>query len=158
MASKFHMDSYYAESLDPTDLSSNFLCPPFLWPFFPPFALSQDLPCLGETFDFETDWMGLAKPQEPTATPTEKPKEAVKKEAKEKPKRCLRKKTKPVGTLTPAQRRVKILRYLEKRTRRSFSRKVSYDCRKRAADGRLRIRGRFVATSQAAGSQESEYL
>jgi hypothetical protein len=54
-----------------------------------------------------------------------------------------------VGKLTPAERKEKINRYLEKRKRRIWSKKISYDCRKRVADNRLRIKGRFVTKKQA---------
>lgn len=39
--------------------------------------------------------------------------------------------------------------YLEKRRRRSFAKKVAYDCRKKVADQRIRVKGRFVTRSQA---------
>lgn len=58
--------------------------------------------------------------------------------------------TKQVGTLTIEQRQAKIQRYLEKRRRRSFHKKVVYLCRKRVADTRLRVKGRFVAKHLAA--------
>jgi hypothetical protein len=51
---------------------------------------------------------------------------------------------------------VKLLKYLEKkyilllcRKRRIWRKKVSYDCRKKVADGRLRIKGKFVTREQA---------
>lgn len=161
------MDGYYTENLDPTDLpaASNFLCPPFLWPFFPPFALSQELPGLSDIFDIEgtLDWVGSPKPQEPSTNSPDSPKDTP----KAKPKRTApkpakgrrRKKAKTVGTLTADERRARIERFLEKRARRSFSKQVKYHCRKRAADGRLRVRGRFVATAQTASEpQVPEYL
>ena len=167
MASIFHMDGYYTESLDPTDLpaASSFLCPPFLWPFFPPFALSQDLPGLSDIFDIEgtLDLIGSPKPQEPTSNPPDSPKDTP----KPKPKRTARKsakgrrrkKAKTVGTLTAIERRARIVRFLEKRERRRFSKQVKYQCRKRAADRRLRVRGRFASTPQPDSEpQVSEYL
>lgn len=42
------------------------------------------------------------------------------------------------------ERMVKVKRYLEKRKRRKWTKKISYDCRKSTADKRLRIKGRFV--------------
>mgnify|MGYP003479473149 CR=1 FL=1 len=42
------------------------------------------------------------------------------------------------------KRRIKLLRYLDKKKRRVWRKKVSYDCRKKVADGRLRIKGKFV--------------
>lgn len=54
-----------------------------------------------------------------------------------------------LGGLTRAQRKEKIARYLEKRRRRSFAKKVAYDCRKKVADQRIRVKGRFVTRKQA---------
>jgi len=56
---------------------------------------------------------------------------------------------KPVGTLSVEERRRKIDRYLEKRSRRSYCKKVWYACRKRVADARIRVKGRFVPKSLA---------
>lgn len=57
--------------------------------------------------------------------------------------------SKQIGTLTPEERKLKIERYLEKRQKRNFGKKVSYACRKRVADSRIRIKGRFVTKAQA---------
>lgn len=54
-----------------------------------------------------------------------------------------------IGGLTFDKRRVKLLRYLDKKKRRVWKKKVSYDCRKKVADGRLRIKGKFVTHEQA---------
>ena len=54
-----------------------------------------------------------------------------------------------IGTLTPDQRRLKISKYLEKRKKRTWQKRIYYDCRKRVADNRLRIKGRFVTKDQA---------
>jgi hypothetical protein len=54
-----------------------------------------------------------------------------------------------IGTLTPEERRAKIEKYLEKRKRRTWNKRVNYDCRKKVADNRLRIKGRFVTRDQA---------
>ena len=56
---------------------------------------------------------------------------------------------KKIGTLTVEERRIKIEKYLQKRKKRTWSKKISYDCRKRVADSRLRIKGRFVTKEQA---------
>lgn len=55
----------------------------------------------------------------------------------------------PVGTLSQAERKEKILRYLEKRSRRKYTKRISYQCRKRVADQRIRVKGRFVSSKQA---------
>eukprot|EP00744_Colponema_vietnamica_P001186 GILI01001990.1.p1 GENE.GILI01001990.1~~GILI01001990.1.p1 ORF type:complete len:389 (+),score=74.96 GILI01001990.1:121-1167(+) len=57
--------------------------------------------------------------------------------------------TRMVGAYTWEQRQLRIQKYLEKKKRRNFDRKVSYDCRKRVADSRLRIKGRFVRKEEA---------
>lgn len=54
-----------------------------------------------------------------------------------------------IGKLTAKQRKRKIIKYKEKRKRRIWSKKINYDCRKRVADNRLRIKGRFVTKEQA---------
>jgi hypothetical protein len=41
------------------------------------------------------------------------------------------------------------MRYILKRKSRNWNKKVSYDCRKRVADSRLRIKGRFITRDQA---------
>lgn len=54
-----------------------------------------------------------------------------------------------VGALTVEERKRKVDKYLMKRKTRSWGRKISYDCRKRVADSRLRVKGRFVTKEQA---------
>ncbi len=54
-----------------------------------------------------------------------------------------------IGTLTVSQRKDKIQKYLEKRKRRIWKKKICYDCRKKVADKRLRVKGRFVTREQA---------
>lgn len=54
-----------------------------------------------------------------------------------------------IGGITASERRQKISLYLEKRRKRSFAKKVAYDCRKKVADQRIRVKGRFVTRTQA---------
>ena len=56
---------------------------------------------------------------------------------------------KKVGTLFTSERGKKILRYLEKKRKRTWHKKISYSCRKKVADQRVRIKGRFVTKAQA---------
>jgi len=63
---------------------------------------------------------------------------------------------KQVGRLSIEERQVKIQRYLAKRQKRNFHKKVVYLCRKRVADTRLRVKGRFVAKQIAASLQGGE--
>lgn len=51
--------------------------------------------------------------------------------------------------LTFEKRRIKLFKYMEKKRRRIWKKKVNYDCRKKVADGRLRIKGKFVTYEQA---------
>lgn len=41
------------------------------------------------------------------------------------------------------------MKYLDKKKRRVWQKKVNYDCRKKVADCRLRIKGKFVTYKQA---------
>uniref|UniRef100_A0A7S3I8R9 CCT domain-containing protein n=1 Tax=Fabrea salina TaxID=342563 RepID=A0A7S3I8R9_9CILI len=56
---------------------------------------------------------------------------------------------KRIGTITLEERKLKIQRFLKKRQKRNFEKKVSYACRKRVADNRIRVKGRFVTKVQA---------
>ena len=49
-----------------------------------------------------------------------------------------------IGAYSPEQRRKRIERFIEKRNRRVWTKKVKYDVRKNFADSRLRVKGRFV--------------
>ena len=56
---------------------------------------------------------------------------------------------KRIGSLTIEERRLKVEKFLQKKKNRTWNKKISYDCRKRVADSRLRIKGRFVTKKQA---------
>merc|ERR1711916_37322 len=49
-----------------------------------------------------------------------------------------------IGAYSPESRRKRIEKFLEKRSRRVWTKKVKYDVRKNFADSRLRVKGRFV--------------
>jgi CCT motif len=49
-----------------------------------------------------------------------------------------------IGRYTPAERRIRLERYREKRAQRNYNRRVKYSCRKDIADKRHRVQGRFV--------------
>jgi hypothetical protein len=49
-----------------------------------------------------------------------------------------------IGAYNPEQRKKRIERFIEKRSRRVWTKKVKYDVRKNFADSRLRVKGRFV--------------
>jgi len=49
-----------------------------------------------------------------------------------------------IGAYTPHERRRLLLKFREKKTKRSFTKKVKYMKRKALAENRLRIQGRFI--------------
>jgi len=49
-----------------------------------------------------------------------------------------------IGAYDEESRRQRIERFLEKRLRRVWTKKVKYDVRKNFADSRVRVKGRFV--------------
>eukprot|EP00934_Nitzschia_sp_Nitz4_P008857 Nitzschia sp. Nitz4//scaffold161_size51353//28965//30262//NITZ4_006950-RA/size51353-augustus-gene-0.46-mRNA-1//1//CDS//3329537915//8847//frame0 len=49
-----------------------------------------------------------------------------------------------VGIYTQAERSAIIARFLDKRSRRVWNKKIRYNCRKSLADRRMRVKGRFV--------------
>ncbi|PCJ22679.1 MAG: hypothetical protein COA94_08915 [Rickettsiales bacterium] len=49
-----------------------------------------------------------------------------------------------IGSYTINERRKRIKRYIDKKRKRTYTKRVNYDCRKRVAEQRVRIKGRFV--------------
>lgn len=49
-----------------------------------------------------------------------------------------------VGAYSPESRKIRIERFMDKRNKRVWTKKVKYDVRKNFADSRLRVKGRFV--------------
>ena len=49
-----------------------------------------------------------------------------------------------IGKLTSIDRYLKVRRYLDKRQKRIWMKKVDYSVRKNCAEKRLRIKGRFI--------------
>jgi len=49
-----------------------------------------------------------------------------------------------IGVYTRSERAAKLFRYRQKRARRNFAKRVLYGCRKRFADSRPRVGGRFI--------------
>lgn len=60
-----------------------------------------------------------------------------------------------VGAYSPESRKKRIARFLEKRKRRIWQKKVKYDVRKSFADSRMRIKGRFVKKEDEAFLKKS---
>lgn len=52
-----------------------------------------------------------------------------------------------IGIYTPAERAAIIAKFNSKRTRRTWKKKIRYNCRKSLADRRMRVKGRFVKRS-----------
>ncbi|CAG9335055.1 unnamed protein product [Blepharisma stoltei] len=63
---------------------------------------------------------------------------------------------KRIGGLTPEERKLKIRKFQEKKKRRHWGKRVSYNCRKQVADKRLRVKGRFIANTQAMPMNSSD--
>ena len=69
--------------------------------------------------------------------------------ASPKPKSGVNPECRRIGSITMEERRIKVEKFLEKRKHRSFKKKISYMCRKKVADKRVRVKGRFVSRLQA---------
>lgn len=63
-----------------------------------------------------------------------------------------------VGVYWPSERVWILERFLTKRGRRKFEKKIRYDCRKNLADKRIRIKGRFVRAEVAAEIAEKAII
>ncbi len=55
----------------------------------------------------------------------------------------------PPVKLSKEERKKRIEKYLEKKKKRKYNKKVIYECRKSLADKRMRFQGRFVKTGEA---------
>lgn len=54
-----------------------------------------------------------------------------------------------INSFSSPERQAKIQRYLEKKRKRTWHKKIHYSCRKKVADQRIRVKGRFVSKNQA---------
>ncbi|XP_059669716.1 uncharacterized protein LOC132314971 [Cornus florida] len=61
-----------------------------------------------------------------------------------KPTPAIEEPTVQIGRYSVEERKDRILKYLKKRNRRNFNKRIKYACRKTLADKRVRIRGRFA--------------
>lgn len=55
-----------------------------------------------------------------------------------------------IGIYSPRARRARLMKFLKKRQNRVWVKTVRYSCRKNLADGRVRVKGRFVSTKNKA--------
>jgi len=60
------------------------------------------------------------------------------------------------GRCSPEERKKKIARYLEKRQRRVWKKKITYKVRKNFADSRVRYKGRFITKDEESKMKEEE--
>ncbi|RLN90915.1 hypothetical protein BBJ28_00000317 [Nothophytophthora sp. Chile5] len=56
-----------------------------------------------------------------------------------------------IGSYSPQARKLRIQKFHEKRKNRTWKKSIKYDCRKKLADDRPRIKGRFVRVLENAG-------
>lgn len=62
---------------------------------------------------------------------------------------------KKIGSYTPEARKLRLQRFHEKRKNRTWKKSIKYDCRKKLADDRPRIKGRFVRVVENAGDAKA---
>ncbi|KAL5231881.1 hypothetical protein ABZP36_030657 [Zizania latifolia] len=58
-----------------------------------------------------------------------------------------------VGRYSVEERRERIDKYRSKRRHRNFSKRITYACRKRLADGQARVNGRFTSRTNDGGGE-----
>ena len=63
-----------------------------------------------------------------------------------------------IGAYTLEERRKLIQRYREKKKRRVWTKKIKYTCRKKLAEGRPRVKGRFVKAGEEANIDDDKSL
>ncbi|GMF65860.1 unnamed protein product [Phytophthora lilii] len=62
---------------------------------------------------------------------------------------------KKIGSYSPAARKLRLQKFHEKRKNRTWKKSIKYDCRKKLADDRPRIKGRFVRVLENAGDAKT---
>lgn len=61
-----------------------------------------------------------------------------------------------IGSYSPAARKLRIQKFHEKRKNRTWKKSIKYDCRKKLADDRPRIKGRFVRVLENMGDGKDD--
>lgn len=61
-----------------------------------------------------------------------------------------------IGSYSPEARKLRIQKFHEKRKNRTWKKSIKYDCRKKLADDRPRIKGRFVRVLDNSGDNKDE--
>jgi hypothetical protein len=61
-----------------------------------------------------------------------------------------------IGSYSPEARKLRIQKFHEKRKNRTWKKSIKYDCRKKLADDRPRIKGRFVRVLENAGDGKED--
>ncbi|ETI36961.1 hypothetical protein F441_16918 [Phytophthora nicotianae CJ01A1] len=62
---------------------------------------------------------------------------------------------KKIGSYSPAARKLRLQKFHEKRKNRTWKKSIKYDCRKKLADDRPRIKGRFVRVLENSGDAKT---
>ncbi|KAE9037266.1 hypothetical protein PR002_g6665 [Phytophthora rubi] len=62
---------------------------------------------------------------------------------------------KKIGSYSPAARKLRLQKFHEKRKNRTWKKSIKYDCRKKLADDRPRIKGRFVRVLENASDMKT---
>lgn len=63
-----------------------------------------------------------------------------------------------VGSYTLDERKMLLKRFLEKRAKRVWRKKIKYSVRKKFADSRLRVKGRFISKGDESSLRESLFI
>ena len=108
---------------------------------------SLDLPTL-HTYPEEFEQVKLLLDEFPDLSFIQKPRPMAAQYRKSGDNGAERPKNEKIGTLTIQERMKKIDKYLEKKKKRTWVKKIHYNCRKKVADKRLRIKGRFVTSNK----------
>lgn len=62
-----------------------------------------------------------------------------------------------IGNYNPEQRKARLEKFHEKRKRRVWRKDVKYDCRKKLADSRPRVKGRFVKKTNESNQEPTRH-